>query len=352
VIASALKLFFKGMTKANVSSKNGNATGVVDNSVRQYLNEIGQFPLLQKDEEVLFAQRVQQLIKLQEAEKSFKKMLEKEVKYPDELSLDGLLINEFGLDGQKSLDLLRMQGERAKNIMVQHNLRLVVSIAKKYQNRGLSFQDLIQEGSIGIIRAVEKFDPKKGYRFSTYAYWWIRQGITRAVAEKSREIRLPVYITERFNKLRKIDRELTQKFQRAPTFKERARAMEMTIVELEQLLGYNIQPISLNAPVGGVEGNDELGSLLEDARESDPLILAERADGKRALLEVLRRYLGYEEIEVLTMYFGFAEQGEGNMAEIGRVLGLPRPKVSRMLHRSLIRLRGKGVARELRELRY
>ena len=240
--------------KALASIKIGPKGVYTEDSIRVYLQEIGRIRLLRPDEEIELARKIADLLHLEELAAQFES---DNGKYPDTKEWAALV----------EMPLIRfrrrlMLGRRAKEKMVQSNLRLVVSIAKKYMNRGLSFQDLIQEGSLGLIRAAEKFDHEKGYKFSTYATWWIRQAITRAIADQSRTIRLPVHLYETISRIKKTTKVLSQEFGRKPTEEEIAESMEMTIEKLRFIAKSAQLPISLETPIGKEE-DSRLGDFIE-----------------------------------------------------------------------------------------
>lgn len=212
-------------------------------SVHCYLKEIGRYPLLTPEEEVLYAKQVQEMVALE-------KQLEAIALRP-ELAIS---LNK----SKEEIRLIQRRGQIAKERMATANLRLVVMVAKKYQNRNMEFIDLIQEGALGLYRSIEKFDPNKGYKFSTYAYWWIRQGITRAIAEKSRTIKLPVNLTEKLNKIKRIQRELSQSLGRSPTVAEIAKVSQLSESKIVEYLKHSSSPVSLNLCLGKDE-ESELG---------------------------------------------------------------------------------------------
>ena len=235
-------------------TENVNAKFTAD-MVRTYLREIGRVPLLSREQEIIYGKQVQQMMALLEA----KEALRKEIDHEPSLSEWAARVNQ----SETELNHLMVQGKRAKQKMIEANLRLVVAIAKKYQKRNMEFLDLIQEGTLGLERGVEKFDPMRGYKFSTYAYWWIRQAITRAIAQQGRTIRLQIHITEKLNKIKKVQRELAQTLGRSPTPTEIAKELELEPAQIREYLNMARQPVSLDVRVG--ENQDtELQEMLED----------------------------------------------------------------------------------------
>jgi len=293
-------------------------------SVRSYLRDIGRIPLLEHDEEILLGRQVQRMMVLKE--------MRKELELDEEGLADAMDIS------QKQIKKEMRDGERAKDKMVTANLRLVVSVAKKYTKRNMELLDIIQEGTIGLVRGVEKFDPGRGYKFSTYAYWWIRQGITRAIAEKSRAIRLPIHITENLNKLKKAQRELSQMNGQMPNVFDLAAHLELTVDEIKDLMCKARQPTSLEIKIG--ENRDTaLIDLLEDEAQLPDLIL-ERQYIKEDIRELISE-LPEMQGAVVAMRYGIGDEmlEPMSMTAIGQVLNMSRDRVRTLEHKALRTLR-------------
>ncbi|PTT98805.1 RNA polymerase subunit sigma [Pseudomonas sp. HMWF031] len=281
-----------------------------------YLATIGRIPLLTPAEEIELGNQVQQLMQLTE---------------------DGSIAADSDQFDGKQRRLIRV-GQRAKQRMMKANLRLVVSVAKKYQGKGLELLDLIQEGSLGLERAVEKFDPTRGYKFSTYAFWWIRQSMTRAIACQSRTIRLPVHLSERLTTIRKVSLDLEHKLGAMPSRLEIAEAMDMPVEELDSLLRQALTTSSLDAPVNGEEGRSFLGDLIADSSLEEPLDRVEQ----RMHHEQLGRWMSHlsdQEQHVLTLRFGLNGNERHTLAEIGRLLDVSRERVRQVELKALRKLR-------------
>ena len=320
----------KADAKAKVlaSIKVGPKGVYTEDSIRVYLQEIGRIRLLRPDEEIELARKIADLLYLEELAAQFESDNGRE---PDNKEWAALV----------EMPLIRfrrrlMLGRRAKEKMVQSNLRLVVSIAKKYMNRGLSFQDLIQEGSLGLIRAAEKFDHEKGYKFSTYATWWIRQAITRAIADQSRTIRLPVHLYETISRIKKTTKVLSQEFGRKPTEEEIAESMEMTIEKLRFIAKSAQLPISLETPIGKEE-DSRLGDFIEADIENPEQDVAKNL--LREDLEGVLATLSPRERDVLRLRYGLDDGRMKTLEEIGQIFDVTRERIRQIEAKALRKLR-------------
>ena len=322
------------MPKANIektTTKNYSA-----DMVRTYLHEIGRVPLLTHEQEIVYGKQVQKMMTLLSA----KEELESQSKTT-------LSLKEWAENVQMSeieLNRIVKEGQRAKKKMIEANLRLVVAIAKKYQKRNMEFLDLIQEGSLGLERGVEKFDPTRGYKFSTYAYWWIRQAITRAIAQQARTIRLPIHITEKLNKIKKTQRELAQKLGRSAEVKEIAKELDLKPEQIREYLSIARQPISLDVRVGDNQ-DTELSELLEDEGVSPDSYATQQL--LRNDLYSLMADLPPQQQEVIALRFGLEDGKELSLAKIGQRMSISRERVRQLEHQALAQLRRRrGYVRE------
>ena len=314
--------------KALASIKVGPKGVYTEDSIRVYLQEIGRIRLLRPDEEIELARKIADLLQLEELAAQFEA---DHGHYPDTKEW-AVLVDMPLIKFRRRL----MLGRRAKEKMVQSNLRLVVSIAKKYMNRGLSFQDLIQEGSLGLIRAAEKFDHEKGYKFSTYATWWIRQAITRAIADQSRTIRLPVHLYETISRIKKTTKVLSQEFGRKPTEEEIAESMEMTIEKLRFIAKSAQLPISLETPIGKEE-DSRLGDFIEADIENPEQDVAKNL--LREDLEGVLATLSPRERDVLRLRYGLDDGRMKTLEEIGQIFDVTRERIRQIEAKALRKLR-------------
>lgn len=302
-----------------------------EDSIRLYLQEIGRIRLLRADEEIELARKIADLLQLEDKQR--------ELAEKHECDLENVKLEDWAVEMEMPLDKFKIRlhsGRRAKDKMVQSNLRLVVSIAKKYMNRGLSFQDLIQEGSLGLIRAAEKFDHEKGYKFSTYATWWIRQAITRAIADQSRTIRLPVHLYETISRIKKTTKLLSQEMGRKPSEEEIATRMEMTIEKLRFIAKSAQLPISLETPIGKEE-DSRLGDFIESDGETPDDQVA-----KNLLREDLESVLGTlspRERDVLRLRYGLDDGRMKTLEEIGQIFNVTRERIRQIEAKALRKLR-------------
>jgi RNA polymerase primary sigma factor len=298
-----------------------------DDPVRMYLKEIGKVNLLTFDEEIQLAQDMQ-------AGNAAKEQL-------DELG------DELDEEAKKELTALYNKGERAKQRLAEANLRLVVSIAKRYVGRGMLFLDLIQEGNLGLIKAVEKFDYTKGYKFSTYATWWIRQAITRAIADQARTIRIPVHMVETINKVIRVSRQLLQELGHDPTPEEIAEEMGMPVDKVREILKIAQEPVSLETPIGEEE-DSHLGDFIPDEDASEPSEAASFTLLKEQLVEVLGTLTPREE-KVLKLRFGIEDGRTRTLEEVGKEFNVTRERIRQIEAKALRKLRHPSRSKKLKD---
>jgi RNA polymerase primary sigma factor len=300
--------------------------GATADPVKDYLKQIGKVALLNAEQEVQLAKRIEAGLFAEE-------------KLNSGMSLDPKL--------RRDLEWISEDGRRAKNHLLEANLRLVVSLAKRYTGRGMLFLDLIQEGNLGLIRAVEKFDYTKGYKFSTYATWWIRQAITRAMADQARTIRIPVHMVEVINKLARVQRQMLQDLGREPTPEELAKELDMTPEKVVEVQKYGREPISLHTPLGE-DGDSEFGDLIEDSEAIVPsdavsfTLLQEQLDG---VLDTLSD----REAGVVKMRFGLTDGQPKTLDEIGKVYGVTRERIRQIESKTMSKLRHPSRSQVLRD---
>ncbi len=323
--------------KAVASTRYRKATN--DDAVGAFFKEMARYPLLQPTEEIELARQVRIIVEIEDYSEKVAEELNRRPTHAE-------LATAFGCSEKQLKQKLR-QARAAKRRMIRSNLRLVVSIAKRYLNRGVPFLDLIQEGALGLNRAAEKFDPDKGYKFSTYAYWWIRQGITRTIANDARTIRLPIHIVEKLNKLKKAQRELRKELQRTPTEVEVAAALEMTPEQLRTLQQVQRKSLSLNHRVG--KGEDtELMELLEDGNSLSPESQISESMMRQEISDVLTEVLTEREKEIIALRYGLTTGETHTLEEVGGIFQLSRERVRQIQTKAMRKLRRPQVAARLK----
>ncbi|WP_344263051.1 RNA polymerase sigma factor [Actinomadura napierensis] len=303
------------------------AAGATADPVKDYLKQIGKVPLLNAEQEVELAKRIEAGLFAEER-----------------LAADGPALGEEDLE---DFEWIAEDGRRAKNHLLEANLRLVVSLAKRYTGRGMLFLDLIQEGNLGLIRAVEKFDYTKGYKFSTYATWWIRQAITRAMADQARTIRIPVHMVEVINKLARVQRQMLQDLGREPTPEELAKELDMTPEKVVEVQKYGREPISLHTPLGE-DGDSEFGDLIEDSEAIVPADAVSFTLLQEQLHSVLDT-LSEREAGVVSMRFGLTDGQPKTLDEIGKVYGVTRERIRQIESKTMSKLRHPSRSQVLRD---
>jgi len=322
--------------RARLGGKKAGESGAsTSDPVRMYLREIGRVPLLTAQGEVDLAIRikagVEASVRLAEAEAS------------GETGAESLPADEAG-----ELQLLADDGDMAKSALIQANLRLVVSIAKRYVGRGMQLLDLVQEGNMGLMRAVEKFDHTKGFKFSTYATWWIRQAITRSIADQARTIRIPVHMVESINKVHRVQRQIVQELEREPTVEELAERVGLTPERVREIQRISLDPLSLDSPIGE-EDDSFLGDFIKDDDADEPLDIATRQMLQEAVNEVLGE-LNDREREVVRMRFGLGDNTEARtLEEVGKEFGVTRERIRQIESKTLAKLRHPNHAQRLRD---
>lgn len=334
----------------NVSLEEHAEKSISGDPIRMYLREIGRIKLLSGVEEVELAKMIEAMRYDKAAKKAKKEGVKTAMQELETMTgiQDEKRLKEFGTE-YTDLEKTKKLGEakRARERLINSNLRLVVSIAKRYMNRGLAFPDLIQEGNMGLMRAVDKFDWRRGFKFSTYATWWIRQAITRAIADQARTIRIPVHMIETINKLKRIQRELEQKLEREATTEELAEAMQMEPAKIEEILTISQEPTSLQTKVGQ-DSDTEYSEFLPDTETEAPEALASYEILKTQINEVLDT-LSERERKVLELRFGLKDHKPRTLEDVGKVFGVTRERIRQIEAKALRKLRHPSRSRKLKD---
>ncbi len=330
---------FSQVSEMSEMALSGYSKTLTDDAVGAFFKEMARYPLLEASEEIELARQVRFLSRVDAASERLTKELGRKPTRQEMLARLKVTHTEFTQKLQ--------EGRAAKRRMIRSNLRLVVSIAKRYLNRGVPFLDLIQEGALGLNRATEKFDPDKGYKFSTYAYWWIRQGITRTIANDARTIRLPIHIVEKLNKLKKAHRDLRRDLQRNPTEQELAATLDVTVEQLRSLQQVRRRSLSLNHRVG--KGEDtELMELLEDSSTQTPESKISENMMRQEITSVLAEVLTEREKDIITLRYGLTTGETHTLEEVGSIFNLSRERVRQIQTKAMRKLRRPQVASRLK----
>jgi RNA polymerase sigma factor (RpoD-like family) len=328
-----------GFDQIAAARPSGYSKSISDDAVGAFFKEMARYPLLKSNEEVELARRIHYLAEIEAVQTQLQQSLGHAPTKPELAAALNLT--------ERQLEQKLYQSRVAKRKMIRSNLRLVVSIAKRYLNRGVPFLDLIQEGALGLNRATEKFDPDKGYKFSTYAYWWIRQGITRTIANDARTIRLPIHIVEKLNKLKKAHRDLRKDLGRNPTEAELAATLEVTPEQLRNLQQVRRKSLSLNHRVG--KGEDtELMDLLEDGDTQSPEAQMSETMLRQEMWEVLEDALTQREKDVISLRYGLTSSKPCTLEEVGGLFNLSRERVRQIQSKAMRKLRRPQIAERLK----
>ncbi len=325
--------------KLTSSTKNESKKPNLDDGIGSFFKEMTRYPLLEASEEIELSRQVKLLLKITESEKNLHHELQRKPSVQE-------LAERLELT-EEELKNIQLEGQLAKSKMINSNLRLVVSIAKRYTYFDTNFLDLIQEGTLGLNRAVEKFDPDKGYKFSTYAYWWIRQAMTRIIPNENRVVRLPLHIIEKLNKVKKIQKEIRQKYHRNATEKEAADGLGITVEKLRAILHLRRKTVSLNSIVGNEE-NTEFLDLLEDTNNKSPETLVSEKMRQNDIIKVLSEVLTDREKDIIMLRYGFNIPQPYTLDELAEAFNISRERVSQIQAKAMNKLRQPQVAKRLK----